>query len=41
MDPKINPDVHTPLPSNKKDSIQHEQSQITISLETQMLVIYS
>ena len=31
-----NPDVHTPLPSNKKDHFQHDQQQIINRLEAQI-----
>ena len=31
-----NPDLHTPLPSNKKDHFQQDQQQIINRLETQI-----
>ena len=36
-----NPDVHTPLPSNKKDHFQHDQQQIINRLEAQISALNS
>ena len=37
----INPDLHTPLPSNKKDHFQHDQQQIIHRPEAQIAALKS
>ena len=40
-EPVINPNLHTPLQSNKKHQIQHEQQQIINRLKVQMSAMIS
>ena len=41
MEPVTNPDLHTPLQSNKKDHFQHDQQQIVNRLEAQISALKS
>ena len=41
MEPVTNPDLHTPLQSNKKDHFQHDQQQIINRLEAQISALKS
>ena len=41
MEPVTNPDLHTPLQSNKKDHFQHDQQQIINRLEEQISALKS
>ena len=41
MEPVTNPDLRTPLPSNKKDHFRHDQQQIINRLEAQISALKS